>query len=331
MLNDFLCVIERFCLYLKVCIHRYSIVMLFRIVICMLLSGLFLSCKGDKAEHGNRTPLAEYNGNWLYLDELSNDLSAVMSEEDSVLVIENAIKEWIGDIQIEELAVRNIRSMDRINELVNKYRIQLLLHDYKEQLAEGRIAEEVTDNAITAYYEANKDQMLAIEPLVLGITLRVPAGAERMHLVREWMRKCDADAIEKIEKYSIQNAIVYNYYRNNWLTMNEALEGTQINQSSLVKSLPDKKVYEFSDSTSITFITIDDYSPAGGPMPIEYAKSQITELFINERISEYLSTYRKEMFDKALGSNKINFVNSLSLRVKENLVDSVKKNTKNNK
>lgn len=305
--------------------------MFLRVAIFLLLSGLFLSCKGDKAEHGNRTPLAEYNGHWLYLDELSNDLSVEMSDSDSVLVIENAIKEWIGDIQIEELAVRNIRSMERINELVNKYRVQLLLHDYKEQLAEGQIAEEVTDNAIAAYYEANKDQMIAIEPLVLGITLKVPAGAERMHLVRDWMRKCDDDAIEKIEKYSIQNAIVYNYYRNNWLTMNEALEGTQINQSSLTRGLPDKRVFEFSDSTSITFITIDEYSPAGSPMPIEYARGQITELFINERISEYLSTYRKEMFDKAIGSNKINFVNTLSLRVKETMADSAKKRTKNNK
>ena len=77
------------------------------------------------------------------------------------------------------------------------------------------------DSALRAYYESNLDLFKAEHPLVKGLFMKVPLTAPQIAEVRRWYKSDSHEAVEQLEKYSLRNAVVYEYFYDRWVPVSE--------------------------------------------------------------------------------------------------------------
>ena len=95
----------------------------------------------------------------------------------------------------------------------------MIRYKYQEQLTKERLSSSITDEEKQRYYEENKQEMLLDHCLIKGLFLKIPVDAPNINEVKKWYRSTSEASIEKIEKYSVQNASIYEYFYDNGLDL----------------------------------------------------------------------------------------------------------------
>ena len=172
-------------------------------------------------DHKGRIPLVGVAGKFLYQDDLQAALPLNLSADDSVLFAESYIKNWVEDVLLFDKAEGNILDSEKIKSLVESYRKALIMHTYQEALVKQKLADEITADEVVEYYEKNKQLFLLDKPIVKGMFLKVPLKASKLSDVRRWYKRNTQDAIEQLEKYSLLNAVTYDYFYDKWRPLDE--------------------------------------------------------------------------------------------------------------
>lgn len=186
----------------------------------MLLVG---ACGKPQYDHKGRTPLVELDGNFLYQEDLAAVQPVGQSKDDSLLFAEHYIRNWAEDILLYEKAQNNIPDNAEIEQLVKNYRKALIMHVYQQSLIQEKLAEEITEADLQTYYDTNKDVFKAEAPLMKGLFIKVPLTSPGIGRVRQWYKDERQSAVEHLEKYSLQNAVKYEYFYDKWIPASEIL------------------------------------------------------------------------------------------------------------
>ena len=176
--------------------------------VLLVVAGVLSGC-GPEHDHKGKTPLVEVAGEYLYKEDLQAALPFNISKDDSVLFAEHYIRNWVEDVLLFDKAEGNIPDNAKIAKLVENYRRALIMHTYQEELANQKLANEISDEEISAYYEKNKELFHTEHPFVKGLFIKVPLHSQDLASVRKWYKKNNQDAIENLEKYSLRNAVSY--------------------------------------------------------------------------------------------------------------------------
>lgn len=275
--------------------------------IAILTTLCCLSCTHEKVNHRARTPIAEYEGRYLYVESLNHSLSYNVSSEDSARIIKSAVMEWVSDLQIEDLASRNIDVTGDIEQKVADYRRQLILYEYEKQIIHKNFENEITPAEIELFYEKNRDLYIASRHLLRGFVIKVPSSASAPVKIRNWVKSADSDAMENIEKFCVNNAISYNYFRDKWMPLEEVFDKYKELSNETINSFANRNVFECRDSASFTFIRIDSFCMINKPMPIDYVTPQIAELIKKRKEIDFMEQVRRDLLNKSIKNNKIHF------------------------
>lgn len=131
----------------------------------------------------------EVAGEYLYKEDLQAALPFHISKDDSVLFAEHYIKNWVEDVLLFDKAEGNIPDNAKIAKLVENYRRALIMHTYQEELVNQKLANEISDEEISAYYEKNKELFHTEHPFVKGLFIKVPLHSQDLASVRKWYKK----------------------------------------------------------------------------------------------------------------------------------------------
>ena len=77
---------------------------------------------------------------------------------------------------------------------------------------------------MTEYYEKNQALFKVERPLMKGLFIKVPLTAPQLGNVRRWYKTETREAVEHLEKYSLQNAVKYEYFYDKWVPVSEVLD-----------------------------------------------------------------------------------------------------------
>ena len=168
--------------------------------VLLVIAGVLSGC-GPEHDHKGKTPLVEVAGEYLYKEDLQAALPFNISKDDSVLFAEHYIRNWVEDVLLFDKAEGNIPDNAKIAKLVENYRRALIMHTYQEELVNQKLANEISDEEISAYYEKNKELFHTEHPFVKGLFIKVPLHSQDLASVRKWYKKNNQDAIENLEKY----------------------------------------------------------------------------------------------------------------------------------
>lgn len=156
--------------------------------VLLIIAGALSGC-GQEHDHKGKTPLVEVAGEYLYKEDLQTAVPFHISKDDSVLFAEHYIKNWVEDVLLFDKAEGNIPDNAKIAKLVENYRRALIMHTYQEELVNQKLANEISDEEISAYYEKNKELFHTEHPFVKGLFIKVPLHSQDLASVRKWYKK----------------------------------------------------------------------------------------------------------------------------------------------
>ena len=273
--------------------------------VLLVIAGALSGC-GQEHNHKGKTPLVEVSGEFLYKEDLQAALPLNISKDDSVLFAEHYIRNWIEDALLFDKAEGNIPDNDKISKLVENYRRALIMHTYQEELVNQKLANDISEEEINAYYEKNKELFRLDNPLVKGLFIKVPLSSPDLGNVRVWYRKNNQDVIEKLEKYSLRNAVSYDYFYDRWTSVPDVAAKIPLKVLDTDANYLDKnRNVEVKDTAFCYFLHIEDFLGKDKQKPLDFARDEIKEILINLKRVEFINKVKEDLYQRASDRNKI--------------------------
>ena len=272
----------------------------------LLIFFLCVACS-EQHDHKGRTPLVELNSNFLYREDLQSVLPAGLSKDDSLLFAEHYIRNWVEDVLLYDKAQSNIPNNGEIDRLVENYRKALIMHTYQQALIHQRLSEEISEQDLTEYYVKNQALFKVERPLMKGLFIKLPLTAPQLANVRRWYKSETHEAVEHLEKYSLQNAVKYEYFYDKWVPVSEVLDMLPLKVSDVDEYLDKNRHVELQDSAFCYFLNVSDYRPIGEQEPYEFARGQVKDILLNMRQVEFMKQMKDDLYQRAVKRDKIKY------------------------
>jgi hypothetical protein len=124
--------------------------------------------------------------------------------------------------------------------------------------------------------------------------------------VRRWYKKNTQDVIEKLEKYSLRNAVTYDYFYDQWRSLDEleAMLPTKKLESESGRLKQGHNV-ELKDTAFHYFLHIEEYLGKGEQKPLDFAQEEIKEILINLKRVDFVNRVKEDLFRQASDKNGI--------------------------
>lgn len=274
--------------------------------ILLIILVLGYSCNKPKAD-AQRTVLLEVEGRFLYKDQVEAIIPPNMTGDDSVAIAQKYMRKWATDVLLFENAKRNIINKAEIDQLLEEYRRSLIIHQYQQGLIAQRLSAEPAESEMQNFYEAYSDQFTLKENIIKGIFLVIPNNAPQKANVRSWVQSGNTKALENIEKYSMQHAISYDYFGNNWVPFSDVLRKMPLQLEDATAFVARNKFVEASDSTASYLLKIESYRTVGQTEPYDMARPKIVNIMMNKKKADFIATFENELYDDAIKKGNIVF------------------------
>ena len=270
---------------------------------CFLLAG----CAHDTTT-GQTDVLASMEGHQLHRAEVESLIPRTVSAADSLLIAENYVKKWVKEQLVYEVAERNLSDEKmEIDQLVEDYRRSLIRYRYQERLVNERLKTDISEQDKQQFYEENPKLFTLEQGLIKGLFLKIPVDAPGLVDVKKWYKSSDEAALEKIEKYSVQNATIYEYFYDKWVDFDEVMDNIPIYVSDPATFLKGHKQVETADSSYCYLLNIAEYLVPGQTEPYESASPRIVEMLVNQRKVDFLRNFEDELYNEAVQKGKVIF------------------------
>ena len=242
-------------------------------------------------------------------EEIQRQIPRSLSSADSLLMAESLAKLWVKDALVYEVALRNLEREERaeVDRLVEEYRHSLIRYRYEEQLVRERLSSDFQESDKLRFYEENQSKFVLDKALIKGLFLKVPADAPGLADVKKWYRSTSESAVEKIEKYSVQNAVIYDYFYDKWVDFDQVMDNIPMRVTDANAFLKANRYVEMCDSTYCYLLNISDYLPIGRVAPYDYAGPQIIEMLTNQRKVQFLKDFEDELYNDAVKHGDVKF------------------------
>ncbi|MDR2809875.1 MAG: peptidyl-prolyl cis-trans isomerase [Tannerellaceae bacterium] len=269
---------------------------------------LLLLCSCKRAQTLDTDILAKVKDRTLSRADVLRIIPKSVTSADSLLIAENFIKKWVKDALVYDVALRNLSDEKaEIDQLVEEYRHSLFRYRYQERLIKEKLSADIRVTDRINYYEENQKKFLLDKGLIKGLFLKIPIDAPGLSDVKTWYKSSSMESLEKIEKYSVQNAIFYDYFYDRWVDFDDVMANIPIHVANTNSFLRENKTVELSDSSYCYLLNIKEYLPVGSVAPYEYAEPQVIELLINQRKMEFLRSFEDELYQNAIRSRDVVF------------------------
>ena len=275
--------------------------------ILLTLSVSLFACK-KAIQTDEPDALVKVNDRILTRNEVESLIPKGTTSADSLLLAESYIKKWVKDELVLKIAQRNLGSdKETIDKLVDAYRRSLLRYRYQEKLIQEKLSDEIQESDVLTYYDTNKEKFVLDKNLIKGLFLKVPADAPNLSEVKTWYKSGNVASLEKIEKYSIQNAAIYEYFFDKWVDFDEIRNNIPNQISNPESFLRTYKTLEVTYSSYCYLLNIRQVLLKGQVEPFEYAEPRIREILINQRKLDFIKEFEEELYNDALDGGDVIF------------------------
>lgn len=268
----------------------------------------FCTACGHTPDHGDKTPLVEVDGRFLYREDLQAALPAGLSKDDSLLFADRYVRRWVEETLLYVQAEKNIPDGADIERRVENYRRSLILHEYRQALIHQKLATDIGDAEVEDYYRQHADLFKVESPLIKGLFIKVPLKAPRLSDVRRWYKSDSHEAVEHLEKYSLRNAVKYEYFYDKWRSVSEVFGWMPQKEGvAAEKNLQRNRHIELQDTAFHYFLHVIDYRAVGEEEPYEVARTHARELLLNTLQAGFLKQVREDLYREAVENNEVKY------------------------
>ncbi|MDE6716105.1 MAG: peptidyl-prolyl cis-trans isomerase, partial [Muribaculaceae bacterium] len=235
---------------------------------------------------------------------------------DSLLMAQNIVGAWIEHQLFSTVAVKNIPNMDEIEEKVKEYRHSLLIHEYMKQMIASNesLISDVSADSIEDFYQKNKSHFTLKSPIIKGILVRVDNSDSELPSIKRWMKRGNNSDIENIEKSALKSTVSYQYFQDAWADLDKVASLLPGTDKKLESQLFKNNSIELADNNYTYILKISDYRKQGEVMPLDFAESQIKEIFVMTNQQKFEQQLKKSLIEEALDDNELQFYDSTMIK-----------------
>ncbi|HXC05762.1 MAG TPA: hypothetical protein VNZ86_13465, partial [Bacteroidia bacterium] len=218
----------------------------------LLLTGLtfFTSCNRspDPADE-KRKPVARVNDSYLYQDQLQGIVSAGVSKEDSIKIVNNYITNWTREMLILAKAEANLTDEQKnVDKQLQAYRKSLLLYAYEKELVRQKLDTVVSETELEDYYQKNQNNFQLRDNIIKVLYVKVSKKAPQLAKLRNLYRSDQPKDREALQGYCHEFAENFYLDDNSWLLFDDLLKEIPIETYNKELFLRNNRFVEVADS-----------------------------------------------------------------------------------
>lgn len=258
------------------------------------------SCNYFTIKNDTRQQVARVNDTYLYKEDLKNIFANEMTPQDSILLVNNFINNWVKHQLLLSKAQINLEnSTDKFEELVKKYKEDLFINSYKEAVVKQYLDTEITDADIDEFYDENKQNFKLNEELVKLKYIKI--GKDVLNK-KELIKLFKSTKKEDLDSLITKEIYLKSYHLNDsiWVKYNDLLTKTPILKEVDKKQL--LKKYNFiqkEDSLSLYLVTIKEVLVRNDISPKNYITPTIKQMILHQRKLLLLRNIEETLIDDA--------------------------------
>ncbi|HMT28571.1 MAG TPA: peptidyl-prolyl cis-trans isomerase [Bacteroidia bacterium] len=277
------------------------------ILITLVTFSAFSSCNylKKKEEAPNKEAIARVHDKYLYKEDIRKMLSPGTTKEDSALLANNFIQNWIKQQVILQKAETNLDEEKKdVEKKLEEYRNSLITYIYETELIRQRLDTFVTDQEIEKYYQENQRNFELKDNIIKVLYLKVKKDAPKIKKVKEWYKSSNSKDRLLLDEYCYQFASDFHLDDETWLLFDELLKKVPVKTYDKESFLRNNRFIEIEDSTDLYLVNIKDMKIRESLSPLSFVSDDIRVLIINKRKLSLIQEMEKATYDEAQKKNE---------------------------
>ena len=265
-----------------------------------ILFFLFFSCDNYFNNQSN-SDVARVEDEYLKQNEIENIFENSTNFADSTMVLNNYINNWAANKLLIQRALVNLpeENQNRIQDLVDDYKRNILINSYLEALVNENMNLEVTSSELDSLYDNYKETFKLTEDLFKIRFIYISKLNPDISLFKKKLQRFNINDARYLDSLSFQ----FNRFSLNdsiWKNKNEIFYQLpnlkKVNKYLLKKS----NFVEIKDSLGLYLIIIKDILKANQYAPLEYVSETLKRMVLNERKLVFIDQLRKDITKDAI-------------------------------
>lgn len=257
---------------------------------------LFSTCRRQAEESPLVAQVYDYE---LHKSDLAGLVGEGVSAEDSVLIVNNYIEQWVRQSVLLAKAEKNVS--DDFSRQMREYRNSLLTYAYERQIVDQLLDTVVSDEEIADYYALHKEEFPLKSSIVKVVYVTAPAKSPVKAKLKALLskQKFDEDDIVDLERMAARNGFEGYYDANVWLpffSLQSMVPITTYNEDLFLKH---NRYVTLSDDTMSYFVRFLDYKVTDEVSPLELQQNNIKSIILNHRRVELLAKLQADLLKEA--------------------------------
>lgn len=237
----------------------------------------------------------------LVRSEINTFIPPKTGKEDSILMSQNYVRNWITKQLLLHKAVENLSEEERdIKKQVEDYQTSLLIHKYKQKLIAQKLSKNIENEDIEKYYRENKVNFVLSTPVVKAVFFILPKSAPQLPQVRKWFKSEKLDDQEKLDDYCIAHAKKYDDFNNHWIELKFILNLMPEEVNKLENEIRYNKSIEKADKENYYFLKIHEICKEQNVAPLDYVREEISMILRNKKKIQFESELEKQINEEAV-------------------------------
>lgn len=270
-------------------------------VLTVFISVLFLqSCDYFTFKKESRQAVARVNNDYLFKDDLAGIFSKDMSVNDSILVYNNYINNWVKQKLLLAKAQLNMGDKSaEFEKLVTKYREDLYINNYKEAVVNEYLNTVITDYDIEKYYQENSrnfklnEELLQLKYIKIANNLR---NKNQLIKLFKSTKKQDLDSLKAselaLQSHHLNDSIWVKY--TDLITKIPILK--EMDKAALLKK---DNFIQKEDSLSLYLVAVKQVLYRNEIAPKSYITPTIKQMILHQRKLILLKSIEETLIDDA--------------------------------
>jgi len=229
-------------------------------------------------------PVARVNDVYLYKDDLTAVFKKGITEQDSIILVNNYINNWIKQQLLLSKAQLNLENKNaEFEDLVNKYREDLFINSYKEAVVKQYLDTVITEDDIDEFYLNNNELFKLNEELVKLKYIKIGKEASNKNELIRLFKSTKKSDFENLKKKVI---LLKSHHLNDsiWIKYSDLTNEIPILKTEDKQQLLKKENFiQKEDSLSLYLVTIKKVLQSNETAPKSYITPTVKQMILHQR------------------------------------------------
>lgn len=228
--------------------------------------------------------VARVNDVYLYKDDLMAIFTKDISKQDSIVLVNNYINNWIKQQLLLSKAQLNLENKkEEFEELVKKYRQDLFINSYKEAVVKQYLDTVITEDDVDQFYLNNNEIFKLNEELIMLKYIKIGKEDSNKNELAKLFKSTTAKDLERLKEKAL---FMKSHHLNDsiWIKYSDL-----INEIPILKT-EDKQLFlkkdhfiQKEDSLSLYLVTIKKVLKSNEIAPKSYITPAIKQMILHQR------------------------------------------------